>query len=70
MAKDMANRKVISLCGIISGKANSICSSCWYLTGCICFQVDEMKAIEKVKARRERRRLEPEVRLRKLFQTL
>lgn len=31
--------------------------------GSICFQVNEMKAIEKVKAKRERKRLEPEVRL-------
>lgn len=60
MAKDMANRKVIEkVMETISRKANSICSSFWYM---ICFQVDEMKAVEKVKAKRERRRLEPEVR--------
>ncbi|KAG5395582.1 hypothetical protein IGI04_017396 [Brassica rapa subsp. trilocularis] len=46
MAKDMANRKVIS------GEAIK-----WFP------RVDEMKAIEKVKAKRERRRLEPELEL-------
>lgn len=57
MAKDMANKKVIS------DEAIKWFPRVGIWTGSVCFQVDEMKAIEKVKAKRERRRLEPEVRL-------